>query len=138
MFVEYGPDVPLDEIARRAGLSSATVYRHFSDRAELVLSVVLFVMKRTADKAKRAVREDTDSFEALRCFVHAAADERIWACARGPSTASSTVICSCSRTVCRPRRARCFPGAPPPWRASDAPADLTTTDADRRSRRRPI
>ena len=79
MFVEYGPDVPLDEIARRAGLSNATVYRHFSDRAELVRSVVLFVMKRTADKAKRAVREDTDSFEALRCFVHAAADQRIWA-----------------------------------------------------------
>lgn len=29
MFVEFGPDVPLDEIARRAGVGNATVYRNF-------------------------------------------------------------------------------------------------------------
>ena len=29
IFVEYGPDAPLDEIARRAGIGNATLYRHF-------------------------------------------------------------------------------------------------------------
>ncbi|MET7656978.1 helix-turn-helix domain-containing protein, partial [Streptomyces sp. NPDC005486] len=35
MFVEFGADVPLDEIARRAGVGNATVYRNFPDRDAL-------------------------------------------------------------------------------------------------------
>ncbi|MEU9468063.1 TetR/AcrR family transcriptional regulator [Streptomyces avermitilis] len=77
MFVEFGPDVPLDEIARRAGVGNATVYRNFPDRDALVREVVCSVMDRTSEEAERALAETGDAFEALSRFVHAAADERI-------------------------------------------------------------
>ncbi|MFF3753054.1 TetR/AcrR family transcriptional regulator [Streptomyces sp. NPDC002018] len=79
MFVEYGADAPLDEIARRAGIGNATLYRHFPDRHALVHDVVLFVMARAAHHAERIVVEEPDPFTALRTFVHTAADERIGA-----------------------------------------------------------
>ncbi|MFB8245414.1 TetR/AcrR family transcriptional regulator [Streptomyces sp. NPDC001046] len=77
MFVEHGPEVPLDEIARRAGVGNATVYRHFPDRDALVREVVCSVMDRTIAAAESALAETGDAFEALERFVHAAADERI-------------------------------------------------------------
>ncbi|WP_016906354.1 TetR/AcrR family transcriptional regulator [Streptomyces xiaopingdaonensis] len=39
VFAEQGLHAPLDEIARRAGLGNATLYRHFPDRAALVEAV---------------------------------------------------------------------------------------------------
>lgn len=77
MFVEFGPDVPLDEIARRAGVGNATVYRNFPDRDALVREVVCSVMDRTSEAAELALAETGDAFEALERFVHTSADERI-------------------------------------------------------------
>ncbi|MCX5524688.1 TetR/AcrR family transcriptional regulator [Streptomyces bobili] len=77
MFVELGPDVPLDDIARRAGVGNATVYRHFPDREALVREVVCFVLDRTAEAAAEALAETGDAFGALERFVHVAADERV-------------------------------------------------------------
>ncbi|MCM1974188.1 MULTISPECIES: TetR/AcrR family transcriptional regulator [unclassified Streptomyces] len=77
MFVEHGPDVPLDEIARRAGVGNATVYRNFPDRDALVREVVCTVLDRTVAAAEAALAENDDAFEALERFVHTAADERI-------------------------------------------------------------
>ena len=77
MFVEFGPDVPLDEIARRAGVGNATVYRNFPDRDALVREVVCSVMDRTVAAAEAALAQNGDAFEALERFVHTAADERI-------------------------------------------------------------
>ncbi|WP_455361572.1 TetR/AcrR family transcriptional regulator [Streptomyces sp. SYSU K21746] len=79
LLVETGADAPLDEIARRAGVGNATVYRHFADRAELVRQVVLSVTERITGQAETALAEEADAFAALRRFVHAAADERIGA-----------------------------------------------------------
>lgn len=79
MFVEYGPEVPIDEIARRAGVGNATVYRNFPDRDALVREVVCSVMDRTAEAAEFALAETGDAFAALERFVHVAADERIGA-----------------------------------------------------------
>jgi AcrR family transcriptional regulator len=79
MFVEFGPYVPLDEIARRAGVGNATVYRNFPDREALALEVVCSVMDRTAEAAEAALTESGDAFEALSRFVHASVDERIGA-----------------------------------------------------------
>lgn len=39
VFAERGADAPLDEIARRAGIGNATLYRHFPDRRELLIAV---------------------------------------------------------------------------------------------------
>ncbi|MEU3251245.1 helix-turn-helix domain-containing protein [Streptomyces sp. NPDC006997] len=77
MFVEHGSDVPLDEIARRAGVGNATVYRNFPDRDALVREVVCSVMDRTARAAEEAIAEGGDAFSALERFVHTAARERI-------------------------------------------------------------
>ncbi|WAP57847.1 TetR/AcrR family transcriptional regulator [Streptomyces sp. S465] len=77
--VEYGAHSPLDEIARRAGVGNATIYRHFTDRRELIHHVALSVMSRAADQAETALAEEADAFSALGRFVHAAADERIGA-----------------------------------------------------------
>ncbi|MEU6079145.1 helix-turn-helix domain-containing protein [Streptomyces sp. NPDC047108] len=79
MFVEQGADVPMDEVARRAGVGNATLYRHFPDRDELIHRVTLHVMERIIDQADSALTEETDAFEALGRFVHAAAEERIGA-----------------------------------------------------------
>ncbi|OKH97808.1 TetR family transcriptional regulator [Streptomyces sp. CB02923] len=77
--VEFGAEIPLDEIARRAGVGNATLYRHFPDRLELIHHVTLSVMDRTADKAECALAEESDAFRALRRFVFAAVEERIGA-----------------------------------------------------------
>ncbi|AXI76738.1 TetR/AcrR family transcriptional regulator [Peterkaempfera bronchialis] len=79
MFVEYGADVPLDDIARRAGVGNATLYRHFPDRRELIHTVTLSVLTRTAEQAETALAEEASAFQALRRFVHAAVDERMGA-----------------------------------------------------------
>jgi AcrR family transcriptional regulator len=39
IFGERGTDAPLDEVARRAGVGNATMYRHFPDRRELLIAV---------------------------------------------------------------------------------------------------
>lgn len=38
-FAEQGPDAPLEEIARRAGVGIGTLYRHFPSREELIETV---------------------------------------------------------------------------------------------------
>ena len=52
LFTEVGSQAPIDEVARRAGIGNATVYRHFPDRDALVLAVVRSVLKRTGDRAE--------------------------------------------------------------------------------------
>ncbi|MBS2532307.1 TetR/AcrR family transcriptional regulator [Catenulispora sp. NF23] len=79
LFTEVGRQAPIDEVARRAGIGNATVYRHFPDRDALVLAVVHSVLKRAADRAEAAMAQAEEPFEALSRFVLAAADEQIGA-----------------------------------------------------------
>lgn len=69
-FIESGADVPLDEIARRAGVGNATLYRHFPDRSALVRGVLLAVSARAARTAEAVLAESPDAFTALSRFVH--------------------------------------------------------------------
>jgi AcrR family transcriptional regulator len=80
--VEHGPDVPLDEIARRAGIGNATLYRHFADRRALLHEVLLSVVTRSARQAEEAAEQEADPFTALRRFAHAAVDEKAGALCR--------------------------------------------------------
>src|SRR6201999_3204489 len=41
IFSRRGPDAPLDEIARRAGVGNATLYRHFPSRRDLLVAVCI-------------------------------------------------------------------------------------------------
>ncbi|GAA2347923.1 TetR/AcrR family transcriptional regulator [Streptomyces kunmingensis] len=83
LLVEYGTDLPLDEVARRAGVGNATLYRNFKDRGELMHHVVLSVTDRVIEHAEKGLAAEdageSGAFDALRTFVHAAADERIGA-----------------------------------------------------------
>lgn len=78
-FVEFGSAAPLDEVARRAGIGNATLYRHFPDRDTLVHHVVLFTTERVTASARDSLTEEPDAFAALCRFTHTAADERIGA-----------------------------------------------------------
>jgi AcrR family transcriptional regulator len=40
LYMERGPDVPLEEIAQHAGVGRATVYRHFATRDDLQFALV--------------------------------------------------------------------------------------------------
>lgn len=76
VLVERGAEVPLDEIARRAGIGNATLYRHFADRYALIHEVLLSVVTRSAQQAEEAAEQEADPFGALCRFAHAAVDEK--------------------------------------------------------------
>lgn len=77
LVVERGPDVPLDEVARRAGVGIGTLYRRFPDREALLKAVVLQALNETAAAARRAAEEEDDPFEALARYLRDALALRV-------------------------------------------------------------
>ncbi|MEU8822961.1 helix-turn-helix domain-containing protein [Streptomyces sp. NPDC048636] len=77
VFVDEGPDAPLDEIARRAGVGIATLYRRFPQRADLFRGVVTEVLTALTEAAREAVADEGDPVEALRRFMHRALELKI-------------------------------------------------------------
>jgi AcrR family transcriptional regulator len=77
VFVELGSGAPLDEVARRAGVGIATLYRRFPDRQSLIDATVIDVLTRTAHEARLALAEEPDGFRALARYMHRAIDLRI-------------------------------------------------------------
>ena len=74
VFVERGADVPMDEIARRAEVGNATLYRHFPDRATLIREVVREVFAETLAATETAIRDEPSAMAALIRYMHAALD----------------------------------------------------------------
>jgi AcrR family transcriptional regulator len=74
LFVEAGIAVPLETIARRAGVGIATLYRHFPSRRALVTIVAVDVLERTGIEARAALAEEPEGFAALRRYMHRALD----------------------------------------------------------------
>src|SRR5690349_8273462 len=60
LFLSLGPDVPMEEIARAAGVGVGTLYRRFPDRDELVKAVSLDTFSRLAELAARVEHEEPD------------------------------------------------------------------------------
>ncbi|WP_308284247.1 TetR/AcrR family transcriptional regulator [Streptomyces buecherae] len=77
VFAAQGPDAPLDEIARRAGVGVATLYRRFPDRADLIRGVAIDVLTALGEAALTARDAEVEPFEALRTFMHAALDLKL-------------------------------------------------------------
>jgi AcrR family transcriptional regulator len=77
LIAEQGPAVPLDEIARAAGVGNATLYRHFPDRKALLHAIAGQVIGLTAEAAERALTEETDSYQALARYLREAVRVRI-------------------------------------------------------------
>ncbi|HXA12198.1 MAG TPA: helix-turn-helix domain-containing protein [Mycobacterium sp.] len=63
-FAEDGPDVSLEEIARRAGVGATTLYRHFADRDDLVEAVLedLFAAVRDNSDLAAAISDPLEAF----------------------------------------------------------------------------
>lgn len=70
-FAEFGVDASLDEIARRAGVASGTLYRHFPTRLDLVEVVLADEIAALVDLGRDLSAAD-DPFEALRTWLRAA------------------------------------------------------------------
>lgn len=68
LFAERGPDVPMDEVARRAGVGVGTLYRRFPDRESLVRAVAFDGFHRVVARARAAAAE-TDAWAGLTRFV---------------------------------------------------------------------
>jgi AcrR family transcriptional regulator len=67
-FAADGLSVPLDEIARRAGVGPGTLYRHFPAKETLWEAVLHDRLQRLADEAE-ALHRATDPGEALLGFI---------------------------------------------------------------------
>jgi AcrR family transcriptional regulator len=76
VFIEQGAGAPLDEIARRAGIGIATLYRRFPDRQALIRAVALDAMRRSTEEARQAAKEENDPFGALVRYMHRTIDAR--------------------------------------------------------------
>ncbi|WP_182905761.1 TetR/AcrR family transcriptional regulator [Microbispora sp. H13382] len=69
LFLEQGVDVPLEEVARRAGVGVGTLYRRFPDRDALLRAVGEESLRRLADLAETACRDEPDAWHALCRFL---------------------------------------------------------------------
>ncbi|WP_327292768.1 TetR/AcrR family transcriptional regulator [Streptomyces sp. NBC_01198] len=67
-FAEHGVDVPIGEIAQRAGLAKGTVFRHFASKEDLLAAITLRMLDQLLDTADRLVTAD-DADAALEEFM---------------------------------------------------------------------
>lgn len=70
-FAESGVDTSLDEIARRAGVASGTLYRHFPARRDLIEVVLAGQIAELAGLGRRLLTAE-DEFDALSTWLRAA------------------------------------------------------------------
>lgn len=70
-FAESGVDASLDEIARRAGVASGTLYRHFPTRLDLVETVLAEQIAELVDLGRALLTAD-DEFDAVVTWLRAA------------------------------------------------------------------
>lgn len=84
VFGEQGVDAPLDEIARRAQVGNATMYRHFPTRQELILAVYADEVGTLCADGTERLADDSPGdalFEWLRAFITHVASKRFLATA---------------------------------------------------------
>jgi AcrR family transcriptional regulator len=68
LFLEQGPDAPLDEVAKRAGVGAGTLYRHFPSRNDLVAAVYVADIDAMCDSAEKLVGHE-DPRAALDAYM---------------------------------------------------------------------
>jgi len=73
-FAAEGLAVPIDEIARRAGVGAGTVYRHFPTKEALYQAIVADRVQRIVDTA-RALLAANDPGQALHTFLTVMVEE---------------------------------------------------------------
>jgi AcrR family transcriptional regulator len=72
VYADRGPDAPLEEIARHAGVGIATLYRHFPNKTDLVRAVLdQSVAEKISPAIERALNDD-DPKHGLTILLEAA------------------------------------------------------------------
>lgn len=83
-FAELGPEVSLEEIARRAGLGIGTLYRHFPNRDAIVADVYRRGVEQLAGAAPHLLEEHPPAealHEWMRLFIEYVATKKVMASA---------------------------------------------------------
>ncbi|MGI5422888.1 TetR/AcrR family transcriptional regulator [Actinomadura luteofluorescens] len=68
VFDERGPGAPLDEIAKRAGVGNATLYRHYPTRDDLLAAVYADEVEALCERGA-ALLAEADAGEALHAWL---------------------------------------------------------------------
>ncbi|MGW0940677.1 TetR/AcrR family transcriptional regulator [Streptomyces sp. NPDC002666] len=81
VFHDHGVDAPLDDVARRAGVGNATMYRHFPTRRELIIAVYSEEVAELCARSQSLLAEDPPGdalFAWLQDFIaHVAAKREL-------------------------------------------------------------
>jgi AcrR family transcriptional regulator len=67
-FAEGGTELPMEEIARRAGVGIGTVYRHFPNKEALLDALLVDTLSDRLERTRRALEKE-DAWEAFRDLV---------------------------------------------------------------------
>lgn len=65
IFAERGPEVPMEEIARRASVGVGTLYRRFPDREALIRAVFFETYQAVAEEIRAALADEPTAWAAL-------------------------------------------------------------------------
>ena len=79
LLVEEGAGVPMEEIARRAGVGVGTLYRRFPDRLALLRAISLDTVEQMRDLARTSLAAEPTGWDALSRFVHGCVKLRLGA-----------------------------------------------------------
>ena len=70
LFVTSGVDVPVREIALKAGVGMGTIYRHFPTRADLIASVYRHQVEACVEAGPQLLASSASPSAALRQWIH--------------------------------------------------------------------
>ncbi|MGI5130615.1 TetR/AcrR family transcriptional regulator [Pseudonocardia sp. CA-107938] len=76
-FAAHGAGVPVEEIARAAGVGVGTVYRRFPDRDALIRAVAQETLRTALTQARIAVTEEPTAWAALARFLGQSREVRL-------------------------------------------------------------
>lgn len=69
VFVTSGVEAPIRDIAARAGVGTATIYRHFPTRADLIVAVYRHQVEALAEAGPRLLATSATPFAALAQWI---------------------------------------------------------------------
>lgn len=69
VFVVAGVDAPVRQIAAKAGVGTATIYRHFPTRADLIAAVFYYQVEECVEAGPRLLADAGTPFTALRQWI---------------------------------------------------------------------
>ena len=101
-FATEGPNAPLDDIARAAGVGSGTLYRHFPNRVALLEAVYRSNVERLCAEGERLAETEPPAqalLDWLRGFVRVISEKRGLAAALAEEGQTSELFAQCHSMI---------------------------------------